>query len=231
MINGSLFLHPAPEEQIDVPLTFIYLVNVFAKKIMASLESEIQGKPAVERAACADPMGIMVAQIFAVPEFHVKDRSLIDIFWAKFHVVCPMLFGLPYDPNQKGIKGAAVSAYGAGFAAITLRDFSNSPRRNPAPNRIFWEAIARILNMPPTMQGRSQYEILTSFLSPGFVERFIKFYGQAAIVVLKKTLDDFPKWVLGNSSNQQGQGSPLRKYATALQAMRAHLDTELHLSL
>ena len=207
-----------------MPLTFIFAINVFVKQAAKALETELSGKPPGERATCADPFGIMLAQIFALPEFYVKERSLIDIFWAKIHVTCPMLFGLPYVRDQRGIKNE-VDAYAAGFAAVTLRDFSNSARHNPAPNRLFWESIARILNMPPPMQGRSQYEILISFLSPGFVERFIKFYGQAAIIVLKKALDDFPALVMATPNH------PLRKYATALQGMKHTLDTSLCLSL
>lgn len=198
---------------------------MFVKKVVEALDTELGNKPPAERAACADPFGIMLAQIFALPEFYVKERSLIDIFWAKLHVTCPMLFGLPFVQNQKGTKAGGVAAYAAGFAAVTLRDFSNSARRNPAPNRLFWEAFARILNMPPPMQGRSQYEILTSFLSPGFVERFIKFYGQAAIIVLRKALNDFPASVMAQ------QGHALRKYAMTLQGMKHTLDAELCLSL
>ena len=84
-----------------------------------------------------------------------------------------------------------VSGLGAGFASIALRNFTKSRLRNPFPPNNFWECLANILNVPPNEVQPTHLFVLKAMLENS-VERFIQFYGSAAIATLRLALVNFP---------------------------------------
>ncbi|OTA24814.1 hypothetical protein BTJ68_13327 [Hortaea werneckii EXF-2000] len=144
------------------PACLLYLLSRFAKSAIAQLIQE-----AGMETETADGVGVLLVTIFSVPAYRWNGQSLIDVLWAKYHVVCPPLFGITGSQNTpagrkrlgwwtenstfitEAIHYQRMRGLGAGFSALTLRDFSRSANPNPAPNRLWWEALARILNLPP----------------------------------------------------------------------------------
>lgn len=198
---------------------------MFVKRIFKQFEAEIGPSLPQERGEAAEPIGTMVSMVFARPEYHFNGRSLIDILWAKYHVECRLLFGVP-----GGVYKHSVSDLAAGFAAITLRDYRNHrTHQNPAPNRLFWQSLARVTNTPAQELNIGHYQAVGSMLNHTFVTRFVQLYGMAAVVAIKYALVDFPNRAPQNPTNQKEQN--LKKEAEALHSVAYSLDQEAHLKL
>jgi nucleoporin GLE1 len=159
----------------------------------------------------ADPVGVVAVQIFASNEFQFRGMPLIDILMAKFRVVCPVLWGVygsdkteegrarlgwQRDDNRHWVTeqrhGERMTGLGAGFAAISLRNFSRSNLKNPYPNAKYWEALANIVNVPGEQATQTHYIVLKAMIE-NYEIRFLEFYGNAALAALKKALVDFPR--------------------------------------
>ncbi|KAJ8609017.1 hypothetical protein MRB53_039376 [Persea americana] len=192
------------------PAALLYLMNYFAKFTIQRYVEQVGRDP-----KAAEPYGILLVSIFTLPAYQYRGHSLIDILWAKYHKVCPVLFGI--NGNQKtvggkhrlgwkfekdsGNTGFFVSAedhlvnqtgLAVGFASITLRDFSKSRNKNPAPNRMFWTSLARILSTPVAERTDTHYVVLRSMLEL-YIPRFINFFGGAALAALRKVYKDWPE--------------------------------------
>ncbi|KAH9901916.1 GLE1-like protein-domain-containing protein [Xylariomycetidae sp. FL2044] len=188
----------------QLPSLFLYLLNHFSKAIINQFINECGSSP-----KAADPIGVITAQIFSKKEFTWRGKPLIDILMAKFRVVCPVLFGyrgsetteqgrtrlgwrragagwLPEQAHMDRMKGLAV-----GYAAIALRDFSRSANTSPWPPSKYWTAMARIVNTPSGEISSTQCMVLRSMIEI-YEDRFIAFYGTAAIAALRKALVEFP---------------------------------------
>lgn len=198
---------PAPVEgQPDqLPLVFLYLMNIFAKTITMQFTSEAGIKP-----EAADSIGTVAVNIIARPANSWRGVSFIDMLIAKFRITCPVLFG--FRGNEKTEQGRArlgwwkqdgqwvsesvhndrMTGLGAGFAAISLRDFSRvTSMKNPYPPYHYWRALACILNTPTNEVSNTQYVVLKAMIE-GFEMRFLTFYGSAAKAALKVAVVDFP---------------------------------------
>jgi len=211
----------------------LYLLNHFAKSAIRQLLQEAS----VDTPA-ADPVGVMVCSVFSVPEYRWNGQSLIDVLWAKYHVVCPPLFGI-YGPENTGAGQRALQMHrardtndhynrmtglGAGFSAITLRDFSRSRNRNPAPNRMWWESMARILNLPPGQPQPTHY-ILVKAMIDEYVPRIMQIFASAGKAALRTAVRDFP---------QKGPRSPdgrLTSEVIAVETMQLTLQQKYGLTL
>ncbi|KAF9881067.1 GLE1-like protein [Colletotrichum karsti] len=189
----------------QLPALFIYLLNILSKAIIGQFANEGGANP-----KSAEPVGIVTAQIFSNKDYHWRGASLIDVLIAKFRVACPVLFGSRgsdktklgrqaigwkmengnYIPEQA--HNDRMTGLGAGFAAIALRDFSKASKTNPYPPTNYWRAMAQIVNSPPQLVSNTQYIVLKSMID-GHQQRFINFYGNAAIAALRMALVDFPK--------------------------------------
>ncbi|KAI1433364.1 GLE1-domain-containing protein [Xylaria sp. CBS 124048] len=197
-VDGAL------HNEAQLPSLFLYLLNIFAKTIINQFINECGAQP-----KAADPLGVITAQVFSNKAYLWRGKSLIDILMAKYRVVCPVLFGLRgsenteqgrsrlgwrkegpgWAPEQQHIdrmKGLAV-----GYAAISLRDFSKSSNTNPWPPTKYWSSMAMIVNTPPTEISDTQCVVLRAMIEI-YEERFINFYGSAAIAALRVALIDFP---------------------------------------
>ena len=195
----------APNNGTHLPSLFIYLLNICAKAIINQFINE-----AGANAKAADPVGVFTAHIFSNKDFQWRGESLIDIMMAKFRVACPALFGFRgNDKTERGRlmlgwkkdEGAWLSeqahnnrmtGLGAGFASVSLRDFSKATKANPYPPSHYWKAFAFIVNTPANETSNTQYVVLRAMIE-GHEQRFMNFYGNAAFAALKVALVDFPQ--------------------------------------
>lgn len=226
-VNGN----PEPSQSPQFPLLLFDLLNHFAKAVINQIATEA----AIDRES-AEPIGILAVTIFATPANQFHGHSLISILWARYHQRCPVLFGVWGDErdaagrhtmgwknnterqHQELTKGLA-----AGFSAITLRDFSRNAKKNPAPNRIFWECISRIVSIDANKRLPTHFIALESLLDPLFIPRFIQFYGQAAIAVLKL--------VTGHFAQIPADRPPVVTAAKRMDTLKTKLSIELNIWL
>ncbi|KAL8825082.1 MAG: hypothetical protein Q9170_007935, partial [Blastenia crenularia] len=196
-----------PIQDTQAPALFVYLFNQFAKAIVSQFISE-----AAVQSKVADPVGTIAISMFARDEFKVGDLSLIDILIAKFHVVCPPLFGIygaeetdegrtrlgwwREEPGRPWIREQShqdrMTGLGAGYAALSLRNFENSRMTNPYPPYHFWRALTAILNVP-NGQVTETHLILLRALLMNSEQRFMEFFGDAAKKLLQIALLEYPK--------------------------------------
>ncbi|KAF5677934.1 RNA export mediator [Fusarium heterosporum] len=188
-----------------LPSLFIYLINICAKGIVNQFINEGGANP-----KAADPVGVFAAHIFSTKEFQWRGQSLVDILMAKYRMVCPVLFGhRGSDRTERGriaigwkkdgsswiteqSHNDRMTGLGAGYASLSLRDFSKSSKKNPYPPTNYWKALAYIVNSPPNETSNTQYVVLRSMIQ-GHEQRFLNFYGNAAMAALRLALIEFPK--------------------------------------
>lgn len=199
--SPSITNDPSP----TVPALLIYSLNIFSKALVSQLATE-----ASVVIARAEPTGVLAAQIFPLPDYCFKGQhSLIDIFLAKLHLVCPPLFGIHglessvpgrtrlgwWKDADQFIPSARhhdrMTGFAAGFAALSLRNFSKSRLRNPYPPHHFWATLADILNLAPEAVQATHLTILRGLINGQSVERFVLFYEEAAVAVLRRTVTQF----------------------------------------
>ncbi|KAI7484626.1 hypothetical protein KC351_g4366 [Hortaea werneckii] len=187
------------------PACLLYLLSRFAKSAIAQLIQE-----AGMETETADGVGVLLVTIFSVPAYRWNGQSLIDVLWAKYHVVCPPLFGITGSQNtpqgrkrlgwwtenavflSEELHYQRMRGLGAGFSALTLRDFSRSANPNPAPNRLWWEALARILNLPPGQPQLTHYVLVKALLAD-HVPRILQIFAAAGKAVIRKATAEFPQ--------------------------------------
>ncbi|GAB7361194.1 hypothetical protein MBLNU230_g1225t1 [Neophaeotheca triangularis] len=209
----------------------VFLLNHFAKTIVRRMIEE-----ASRDHEMAEPLGIMVVTVFARPTLAFQGHSLIDLLWAKYHRVCPMLFGVWGDERTEGGRKRLgwwkennkyitaerhydrMSGLAIGFAAISLRNFSKMRTQNPAPNRIYWESLARLTNTPSNELQPSHFHVVRSMLRQ-HVPRFLQLYGKAGLAAVKHALFTLPQ--RGKAQGIDASG--------ILDAQAAVLRQELHL--
>ena len=198
-------------EQV-LPSLFIYLMNHLAKGIINQFINECGPNP-----KAADPIGVFTAQMFSNKDFQWRDRSLIDLLMAKLRVVCPVLFGFRgNDRTERGRlalgwrkDGPAwiteqshndrMTGLGAGFASLALRDFSKTSKQNPYPPTNYWRAFSGIINSAASETSNTQYVVLRAMIE-GHEQRFLSFYGNAALAALRLALVEFPKKAPANAA-------------------------------
>jgi nucleoporin GLE1 len=200
---------PVPNEHAkhngNMPALFIYLINHFAKAIVAQFIDEAGVRPQT-----ADPIGVVAVTIFSKDVFLWRGVSLIDILIAKLRVVCPVLFGLRGNEKteegrarlgwrkeegawvQEQIHNTRMTGLGAGYAAICLRDFSRMPQlKHPWAPTHYWQTMASIISTPPDQTSPTQYMVLKAMIE-NYEEKFLMFYGNAAYAALQVALVHFP---------------------------------------
>ncbi|KAF7547334.1 hypothetical protein G7046_g9036 [Stylonectria norvegica] len=195
----------ATHNEATMPSLFIYLINICAKGIINQFITECGANP-----EAADHFGVFAVTLFSNPNFHWRGQSLIDILMAKFRIVCPVLFG--FRGSEKTERGRValgwkrdgqawvteqnhndrMTGLGAGYASMSLRDFSRSTKANPYPPSNYWKALAGIVNSPVNEISNTQYIVLRSMIE-GHEARILNFYGNAALAALRLALIDFPQ--------------------------------------
>ncbi|QQK46849.1 GLE1-like [Penicillium digitatum] len=222
------FIAFPPEEiaksENRVPAMLIYGLNILAKSLISSLLAEASIKQ-----SHAEPIGIIAAQIFSFDMFTYKGVHMSDIMWAKYRVVCPALWGFTGNDKTEGgrrvlgwwrsadtgswiteqVHMDRMTALGAGYAAMTLRNFAKSPRRNPFPNTMFWASIHKILAISPSELQETQIALLAALLrSSG--DRIIGFFGQYGLAMMHYVIVDLPR-KLGRETMAVTQLSTLKE--------------------
>ncbi|KAI9698870.1 MAG: hypothetical protein M1820_007377 [Bogoriella megaspora] len=183
---------------------FIYLLSIFSKRVIDQFAVE-----AGRDTKRAESIGIMVSTVFSEPDLQTNQQSMIDILLAKYHITCPVLFGINGDPKmQTGrrrlgwqrIDGEFIPenahnerqlGLGAGYASLTLRNYMKSKKVNPYLPYHFWTAMARILNTPREKVVITHVCVLRGMLE-NYMVKFLEFYGRPAYVALRKALIEFP---------------------------------------
>lgn len=194
----------ASEADAQVPGVFIYLLNMFSKAAISQFVNEASAENNT-----ADPIGIVVSQVFSEAALQWNSISLIDILFAKYHVVCPVLWGIyGSDKTEAGRKrlgwqrqggswlsanlhGERMLGLGGGFAALSLRDYSKANRTNPVPNTEYWRALSCIVNTPAQDITETHLIVLRAMVLH-HADRFIKLFGHAALVALRTAIVEFP---------------------------------------
>ncbi|KAJ9294299.1 hypothetical protein DTO271G3_6874 [Paecilomyces variotii] len=201
--------HIANAEDSKVPALLIYMFNILSKALISSLINEAGISPKY-----AEPIGIVAAQIFSTEAFVYKGCALVDILWAKYRVVCPALWAFYGDEKTVAGKVAIgwwrqepggpfvdeqthvdrMTGLGAGFAALTLRNFGKTPRKNPFPNTIFWHIMHKILTIPPEEIQETHLILLTAMLRSS-ADRIVGFFGHVGLALLRTAIVDLPSKV------------------------------------
>ncbi|KAF7587050.1 hypothetical protein BBP40_007826 [Aspergillus hancockii] len=199
----------ANSEENKVPALLIYALNIFSKSLISSLLTE-----ASINQGHAEPVGIVAAQIFSTDAFIYKGHHMVDILWAKYRIVCPALWGFYGSEKTEGGRRALgwwreapegpyiseqghadrMTALGAGFAALTLRNFGKTPRKNPFPNTMFWFAMHKILTIPPTEIQETHFILLSAMLKSS-AERIVGFFGHVGLALMRKAIVELPNSV------------------------------------
>ncbi|KIW13300.1 hypothetical protein PV08_08488 [Exophiala spinifera] len=173
-------------------------------------------------------------------------ESLISILMCKFHASAPILFGIYGSETTNagklrlGWRLESVSddkkafvtenkhydrqtGLGVGYASIALRNFSRAKMSNPWPPTHFWSSLALIVNTPPSEVQISHLTLLKNMLENNAVERFVLFFGAAAVAALRQAAVEFPrKW------SRELQEKPIAK---AMALMVESWATEKHFRL
>lgn len=191
----------------------LYQLNIFSKAIISQFIDEAGVSP-----KAADPVGIIASHIFALNDFKWNGTSMIDVLLAKFHVVCPVLWGIYGD--EKSTEGRTrlgwwreeqggpwvsdqrhserMTGLGAGYAALSLRNYEKARLENPLPNWNYWRSMAAIVNVPSREATQTHFIVLKAMVE-NYETRFLEFYGDAALAALRKALIEFPRDVLDKS--------------------------------
>lgn len=151
--------------------------------------------------------------------FVYKGTSMIDILLAKYHVLCPVLWGFygsesndagkvalgwwREEPNgpfvSRQVHEERMIGLGAGFAAIGLRDFSKTTRQNPLPNTHYWKALAMIVNVPAAEVQDTHLTVLGAMLQFS-APRAVGFWGDLGLLALRHAIVTFPATLPRTSS-------------------------------
>lgn len=187
-----------------LPSLYLYLLNIFAKAAISQFINESGADPRT-----AEYIGQVVVKVYSEAAFLWRGQTMIDMLVAKYRVVCPVLFG--FRGNDKMERGRAavgwrkdggrwiaeqyhidrMTGLGAGFAAITLRDFSRVKRVTPWPPTVYWTALAQIVNTPTSEMSETQCYVLKAMIANN-EGKFLGFYGHAGIAALRSALVDYP---------------------------------------
>ncbi|KAI4736669.1 GLE1-domain-containing protein [Aureobasidium sp. EXF-12298] len=201
-----------PQDNLErrMPLALIYLLNTIAKTVISQFCND--------NIATVDALAIVLVTVFSKTEFLFNGTtSLIDILLAKYHVVCPVLFGI-YG-NEKTAAGRVrlgwwkddddfvdsevhknrMLGLATGYGCISLRDFSKSAMNNPFPPTNYWRALSYFANTPPAHLQPTHWIVLKALVDT-HIEKFLKFYGQAGQAALRAVLVELPKNAPQNSA-------------------------------
>ncbi|GAQ41637.1 hypothetical protein AtubIFM55763_005065 [Aspergillus tubingensis] len=196
----------ANSDDNKVPALLIYALNIFSKCMISSLITE-----ASINLGHAEPVGIVAAQIFSADAFIYKGCHMVDILLAKYRVVCPALWGFHGSEKTEGGRRALgwwregpdgpyiseqahadrMTALGAGYAALTLRNFGKTARKNPFPNTMFWYTMHKILNIPPAEIQDTHVTLLSAMLKSS-AERIVGFFGHIGLALMRKAIVELP---------------------------------------
>ncbi|KAH0169397.1 GLE1-domain-containing protein, partial [Aureobasidium melanogenum] len=199
-IDVTPFLaNPPDNSERHMPLALVFFLNLISKLVINQFCSD--------NIATIDALAIVLVTVFSKPEYlHNGATSLIDILLAKYHVVCPVLFGIyGNEETDQGKKRVGwwdyvsledhkkrMAGLATGYGCLSLRDFSKSKSNNPFPPSNYWRALSYFANTPPAHLQPTHWLVLKGLVDT-HIEKFLKFYGQAGLAALRKVLVELPK--------------------------------------
>ena len=209
-VDIFMFLTALPPQDSNTdnksPALLLYQLSIFTKAIISQWVTEAGATP-----KAAEPIGIVASTIFSQPQYQWNGYPLIDILLAKLHVVCPVLFGIyGNDKTEQGCeklgwlrespKGPFIqeqrhnermTGLGAGFAAISLRNYARSSKVNAYPSHNYWKSFALIVNTPPEQVTSTHFIVLKAMIE-NYEQKILTAFGDMAIPALRKALVEFP---------------------------------------
>ena len=85
-----------------------------------------------------------------------------------------------------------MTGLGAGFAALSLRNYEKSKLTNPYPAVNYWRSFSYIVNIPSSERSGTHCVVLKAMIE-NYEERFMMFYGDAALVALRYASLEYPQ--------------------------------------
>lgn len=219
-------LHLSDNNQTTISDMAAYFLVFLTKQVIKIFTSYVHSGP--ER---AEPIGITISSIFALPDLQYTrpksqpetKQNLFPIFLAKYHHVCPAIFGVtaPSGHDQSTAQGKRALGWqlspaaeegqpkttfvseqlhydrmkglAIGYSSIALRNYSGSSMTNPYPPKHFWKSLAMIVDLPPEKVSPTHACVLRFMFGHGGVGRFLLFYGSVGVAVLREAFVEFPK--------------------------------------
>ena len=188
------------------PALLVYLLNIFAKALIAQFINESGVEPKT-----ANALGILGTSVFSLPDFQWNGHfSFIDVLVAKYHVACPVLFGVAggdestaagkqrlgwlreggqFVTDQRHME--RMIGLGAGFASLSLRNFDKSRLTAPLPHHNWWLAAAAITNVPGRAMTQTHLVVLKSMIEH-HEYRIMEFWGDFGKHILRRALVEVP---------------------------------------
>ncbi|KAF2661365.1 hypothetical protein K491DRAFT_587364 [Lophiostoma macrostomum CBS 122681] len=204
-IRPFIISRPLPtmsnDAEAQYPAILFYAFICFVKFALKQFEQEA----ALEDGRVIAELGTVAASLMVDKEFVWKGIPLIDLLLAKYHRVCPILFGITGDMRSSAgqarlgwipISGAppTVSTYSqrmtglaCGFATMSLRVVASPV----LPASEYWRAISAICNTPPQQLTGGHFMVLKG-LTRDWAKKFISIYGAQAKAVLRKATIGLP---------------------------------------
>lgn len=210
-VSLSQFIPRIRGDAPQVSSLYIYLINIFSKAIFAQFLVD-----ACSDTKKADVIGMFASQLLASIQARWQNKiSFWPVLVCKFARSCPVLFGV-YGPD-KTTGGKMLLGWGkedgkfvtdqrhaermtglsAGWASITLRDYSKAKAENPAPSWYFWRSVALILNVPATEITNAHYVVLKALIEHN-EGKILKLFGDFGKMLLQQSVLEYP-------SNQRTQ--------------------------
>lgn len=199
-----------------------FLMCWLAKRIVVLIMSYVHGE-----AIRGEPIGTMVTKVFGLSDIQYarqgsdlpdskKSQSLIPILLAKYHKVCPGLFGITarqdtlegmrklgwsFSRDANGSKSVPNShqdyfdrttGLARAYASFALRNASASSKiANPYPPKYFWKSLAQLVNLPPEKVQPIHLVILQNIFGHEGIKRFLLFFGDVGIAALREAYVEF----------------------------------------
>lgn len=202
--------HIANSGNCQGPALMVYLLNIFTKCAISQFINESGVSP-----RSAEPIGIILAQIFSYADFHFNGIVMTDILICKYHKLVPVLFGFfgnektdagklacgwpredPKDPRSpfvhERIHAERQTGLAAGFAAFGLRNFAKVRRTNPYPVENYFRALSTIVSNQGRHLQATHWVVLKTMVE-NHVDRILAFFGEAGHALLTRMMVDLPK--------------------------------------
>ncbi|KAF2131698.1 hypothetical protein P153DRAFT_365269 [Dothidotthia symphoricarpi CBS 119687] len=193
----------ANEAEAQYPAFLLYVWICFEKSVLKQFEKEA----ANEDGRIIQEIGLIAASLLGDQRYMWKGLPLTDIILAKFHRLCPILFGIrgtmdtaegrlrlgwmPIDKSPATTENYSqrMRGLGAGYASLSLRSFA---AKAPAvPISEYWRAIVSICNTRAEDLWPGHFALLGGLIRD-YYKKFFQFYGVQARGVLRRATVDLP---------------------------------------
>ncbi|KAI8936271.1 hypothetical protein NX059_006693 [Plenodomus lindquistii] len=193
----------ANENEAAYPAFLLYLWICFEKSLLKQFEKEA----ASEDGRTIQEIGLIAASLLSDPKYMWRGVPLSDIIIAKFHRVCPLLFGIRgtmntaqgqdrlgwrlIDKNPPSAESYSqrMRGLGAGYAAMSLRSFNG---KAPAiPMSEYWRALVSISNTPSEDLWPGHFALISGLVRD-YYKKFLAQYGIPARGVLRRAILELP---------------------------------------